>query len=149
MIICDLIIISFDKKIPIRHLCDKFLIEKYNRNFYLAQKLYVDTFPFIQAFRGFWYRVYPPAKDMYSNTFFDMKSGEDGVKSVTVREEWITDISFLLTNFLTFEPGQHCGVLVRLDGTKNEVIHTGYNYDRFIAELLQGNIHFDELYLIG
>ena len=149
MIICDLNIISFDKKIPIKHLRDKFTLEEYNRNIFLPQKLYKDTFPVAQAFRGFWYRVYPPAKDMYSNTFFDMEFGADSIPYVTVRKEWSNSIQFLLTHFLDFEPGLRFGVFVRLYGRKNEVINTGYTSERFIADLLQGNIHFDELYLIG
>lgn len=149
MIISDLIIISFDKKIPTRHLRSKFTFERYNRNFAMTPKLYKDAFPFIQAFRGFWYRIYPPPKDIYSNTFFDMKLGPDGIPCVIVREEWVDSISFLLGHFLHFETGLHCGVLVRLEGTKNDVIHTGYTSEMFFAELLHGNIHFDELYLLG
>ena len=149
MTICDLIIISFEKKIPIKHLRDIFTFEKYNRNSFWPQKLYKDTFPFVQAFRGFWYRVYPPAEDMYSNTFFDMEIRADGIPHIIVRKEWIDSISYLLTYFLDFEPELHCGVLIRLDGAKKEVIHTGYTSETFVAELLQGNIHFDEMYLIG
>ena len=149
MLICDLIIISFEKRIPIRHLRDKFTFEKYNRNGFLPPKLYKDAFPVLQAFRGFWYRVYPPAKDMYTNTFFDMEIRADGIPYVVVRQEWINNISRLMTHFLGFEPGLHFGVLVRLDGTRNEVIHTGYTIAKFVDELLQGNIRFDELYLIG
>ena len=149
MTICDLIIISLDKKIPIRHLCGKYVFEKYNRNIFLSQKLYKDSFPVLQTLRGFWYRVYPPIKDMYSNTFFDIKFDKDGIPCVRVMDEWITDISFLLTHFLNFEPGLHFCVLVRLNDTENETIHTGYTSEMFIAELLQGSIHYDELYLIG
>ncbi len=150
MVIADFVIIALRQHRRIKKPLKSILIEAKKRRWF-SRKIYADGFPVAQALMGWWYTFYPPDSLIYTDPFFDIKDSEqrDDVKNVVIRAQWEKIIIYVLDYYLSMAETGTIAILFRLNNPVQEVIHCACSYEFFVNELLNGKIHFDELYFVS
>jgi len=113
-----------------------------------SEPFYSDDYSFHTAdnLLGCWYNIWLPESICYEESFFDIAS--KGVPYVEVVSKWAEYVKKLLSFYIDQSPFNRIAVLLRVQDSSNDTVHSDCSLDDFIQGLSAGNIKWNELYFI-
>ena len=126
---------------------DDFIIEGYQRTTDL-EPFYNDSYHFYTAdkLKGCWYNIWLPDSICYKESFFDIAA--KGIPYVEVVPKWTKYVKNFLSFYIDQSPFNKIAVLLRVQDSSNDTVHSECSLDEFIQELTVGNIKWNELYFV-
>ena len=114
----------------------------------VSEPFYNDSYHFHTADKliGCWYNIWLPESICYEESFFDIAS--KGVPYVEVVSKWAEYVKKLLSFYIDQSPFNRIAVLLRVQDSSNDTVHSDCSLDDFIQGLSAGNIKWNELYFI-
>jgi len=98
------------------------------------------------ALPGYWYRIWLPEEIMYDESFFDIS--EKSCPWIYVVPKWKDIVRSVLEFYLNESPKHRIAVLLRVQDESNDDVHQVCKLDKFMNDLTEGNIRWNELYFI-
>lgn len=107
-----------------------------------------DNFDYAHGIVGWWYTFWPSDKYFLESPFFELSSNADphGIRLSSIWEEEVFE---LLSYYINLSPKRKIGVLVRVQDKSNNIVHDCVSLDVIKEKMLNGQINFNELYLIS
>ena len=148
MIWIDFGIICIGQKQPSVPLNMKdFVFENYERTSH-SEPFYNEDYHFYTADKltGYWYKIWLPDPICYEESFFDIAT--KGVPYIEVVPKWTEYVTNILSFYIEQSPIKKIAVLLRVQDSSNDTVHSDYTIDEFIQGLTKGNIKWNELYFV-
>ena len=95
---------------------------------------------------GYWYKIWFPEPICYEESFFNVAM--KGVPYVEVDPKWTGYVKDFLSFYINQSPVNKIAVLLRVQDSSNDTIHSDCSIDEFVRELTIGNIKWNELYVV-
>ena len=124
-----------------------FVFEGYERTAD-SEPFYNDYYHFYTADKlmGCWYNIWLPESICYEESFFDIAT--KGVPYIEVVPKWTEYVKDILSFYINQSPINKIAVLLRVQDSSNDTVHTDCSIDEFIQGLTVGNIKWNELYFV-
>ena len=124
-----------------------FVFEGYERTAD-SEPLYNESYHFHTAnkLRGYWYNIWLPEPICFEESFFDIAT--KGVPYIEVVPKWTEYVKGFLSFYIDQSPTNKIAVLLRVEDSSNDTVHSDCSIDEFIQGLTVGNIKWNELYFV-
>ena len=126
---------------------NNFIFEGYERTAD-SEPFYEKSYHFHSAdnITGYWYKILLPEPICYEESFFNV--GAKGVPYVEVVPKWTGYVKYILSFYINQSPVNKIAVLLRVQDSSNDTVHSDCSIDEFVRELTIGNIKWNELYVV-
>jgi len=113
-----------------------------------SEPFYDRSYNFDTADRlsGCWYQIWVPEPLCYEESFFDISSG--GVPCVEVVPKWSHHAEKVLSFYLKQSPAGRIAVLLRIQDTSDDIVHSPCSLEEFVRMLHEGSVRWNELYYV-
>lgn len=113
-----------------------------------SKPFYIQSYHFHTADKllGYWYNIWLPESLCYEESFFDIAS--KGVPYVEVVPKWSKYVEDILSFYISQSPINKIAVLLRVEDTSNDIVHSDCSLAEFVQALIEGNIKWNELYFV-
>ena len=114
-----------------------------------SEPFYNENYHFHTADKltGCWYNIWLPEPSCYEESFFDIAA--KGVPYIEVVPKWTKYVKDLLSFYIDQSPINKIAVLLRVQDSSNDTVHSDCCIDEFIQGLTVGNIKWNELYFVN
>ena len=113
-----------------------------------SEPFYNDYYHFYTADKlmGCWYNIWLPESICYEESFFDIAT--KGVPYIEVVPKWTEYVKDILSFYIGQSPINKIAVLLRVQDSSNNTVHSDCSLDEFIQRLTVGNIKWNDLYFV-
>jgi len=123
------------------------VIEGYERTAN-SEPFYNESYHFRTADKliGCWYNIWLPETVRFEESFFDIAA--KGAPYVEAVPKWTEYIKALLSFYIDQSPMNRIAVLLRVQDSSDDTVHSDCSLEEFIQGLTEGNIKWNELYFV-
>ena len=113
-----------------------------------SEPFYNESYNFHTADKltGCWYNIWLPESISYEESFFDIAT--KGVPYIEVVHKWAEYVKGILSFYINQSPINKIAVLLRVQDSSNDTVHSDCSIDEFIQRLTVGDIKWNELYFV-
>lgn len=113
-----------------------------------SEPLYNEFYHFHTADKllGCWYNIWLPEPICYEESFFDI--APEGIPYVEAAPKWSECVENILSFYISQSPTNEIAVLLRVQDTSDDIVHSDCSFDEFIRALTEGKIKWNELYFV-